>query len=154
MLSEVCHDLPLRCNLGFQLKRGLEMKRDVFSVFLGCCLFALASLVSAEERIVNLVTCELAEGMTQADVQKANGPWVRYMNENVPGGDIRSAPAVPIVGNWTKFLYIDSFPNLASWSAAMELENAGSAEIQKIFSDLDKTASCSKNSLYRAVGSE
>jgi hypothetical protein len=154
MLPEVCHGLPYRSNLGFQLKGGLEMHRGVLRVALGLCLVALASLVSAEERIVNLVTCELVEGMTQADVHKANGPWVRYMNENVPGGDIRSAPAVPIVGNWTKFLYIDSFPNLASWSAAMELENAGSAEIQKILSDLDKTASCSKNSLYRAVGSE
>lgn len=108
---------------------------------------------SAEERIVNLVTCTLNEGKTQNDVQQANGRWVRYMNENVPGGGIRSAPATSIVGDWTTFLYIDSFPSLESWSAMVKEEQKGTGEIQEILDALNEAVTCTENNLYRAIES-
>ena len=45
---------------------------------------------AAENRIINMVDCKLDAGMTIEDVQEVNGRWVRYVNKNVPGGDIRS----------------------------------------------------------------
>ena len=113
-----------------------------------------SAALSAEERVVNLFTCELNDGKTMDDVQAANGLWVRHMNENVPGGDIRSYPAAPIVGETSKFLYIDSFPSLTSWAQMTDITNSGSEEVQEIMNGLDEVASCSRNSLYRAVESE
>ncbi len=124
----------------------------ILVVVVGTLLASTA--LSAEERVVNLVTCELKEGKTTDDLHAANGRWVRYMNDNVPGGDIRSFPAMPIVGEFSHFLYIDSFPNLTSWAGMVDVENAGSDEMKSIMDGLEAVASCSRNALYRAVESE
>ena len=124
----------------------------VFVFIVGTLLASTA--LSAEERVVNLVTCELNDGKTEDDLHAANGRWVRYMNKNVPGGDIRSFPAMPLVGEFSQFLYIDSFPSLASWAGMMDVENAGSDEMKAIMDGLEAVASCSRNALYRAVESE
>ena len=71
---------------------------------------------AAENRIVNMFDCKLDERMTIEDVQEVNGRWIRYMNKNVPGGDIRSFIVRGVVGDLEpSFIFIDSFPSLASW---------------------------------------
>ena len=127
--------------------------RKVLFLFVLVGIMSSAGAIAAEERVVNLFTCELNEGKTQEDVQAANRHWVRFMNENVAGGDIRSFPATPIVGEFTKFIYIDSFPSLKSWAEMVEVESADSDEIKEIMAGLDAAATCSRNALYRAIES-
>ena len=71
-----------------------------------------------------------------------------------PGGDIRSFAAMPIVGEFSEFLYIDSFPNLTAWAGMIDVENSGTAEMKAIMDGLETVASCSRNALYKAVESE
>ena len=47
-----------------------------------------------------MVDCQLNDGMTIEDVHEANGRWIRYMNRNLPGGDIRSIVVLAVVGDW------------------------------------------------------
>ena len=68
-----------------------------------CVVAGFTLSVLAEDRVVVIWNCELNDGMTQDDVQKLNGRWVKFVNENVAGGDIRSFALTPIVGNTTKF---------------------------------------------------
>ncbi len=68
-----------------------------------CVVAGFTLSVLAEDRVVVIWNCELNDGMTQDDVQKANGRWVKFVNENVAGGDIRSFALTPIVGDTTKF---------------------------------------------------
>ena len=90
------------------------MKQLARWVFVASSVFTLSAW-GAEYRIINMVDCKLNDGMTIEDVHEANRPWIRYMNKNVPGGDIRSFVVVAVVGDWEpSFKYIDSFPSLAS----------------------------------------
>jgi len=110
---------------------------------------------AAENRIINMVDCKLDEGMTIEDVQEVNGRWIRYMNKNVPGGDIRSFVVRAVIGDSEpSFLFIDSFPSLASWSAMVEAEDGDDKEIKEIMAALEKASTCSKNTLHRAEESE
>ena len=109
----------------------------------------------AENRIINLVECQLNDGMTIEDVHEVNARWIQYMNKQVPGGDIHSFVVSAVVGDWEpSFKFIDSFPSLASWTAMSEVEAAKGKEITKILGALNKTSTCSGNTLHRAEESE
>ncbi len=81
-----------------------------------CVVAGFTLSVLAEDRVVVIWNCELNDGMTQDDVQKLNGRCVKFVNENVAGGDIRSFALTPIIGDTSMFQYIDSFPNLEAWT--------------------------------------
>lgn len=68
-----------------------------------CVVAGFTLSVLAEDRVVVIWYCELNDGMTQDDVRKLNGRWVKFVNENVAGGDIRSFALTPTVGDTTKF---------------------------------------------------
>jgi hypothetical protein len=90
---------------------------------------------------------QIEDGKTIDDVQAANGKWLKYINENVEGGDIRSYVLTPIVGKQGVFTYVDSYPNLASWTAGQALEGD---EMTAINDELNEVATCSKNTLHRS----
>ena len=77
-----------------------------------------AAYADSHERMVALWTCTLADGKTQADVQAANGKWVKHVNAAVEGGDIRSYVLTTVVGEPETFLYVDSFPSGKAWLAS------------------------------------
>ena len=87
---------------------------------------------------------------TMDDLRTANSSWVKFINANVKGGDITSSIVTPIVGDTSpgNFLYVDSFPNLATWSLIRAAESSEAGE--KIIAALDDVASCSQNRLYSA----
>jgi len=108
--------------------------------------FSLSAL--AEDRVVELWNCELNEGMTQDDAQKVNSRWLKFVNENVDGGDIRSFALTPIVGAAGKFKYIDSFPSLEAWTAMQKaLDSDEGRSITEAFNELQE---CSDNTLHNA----
>ena len=123
---------------------------------LGLCAISMLALnaSAAETRIVNIVECKLVGDMTIEDVHEANGRWVRYMNKTVAGGDIQSFVVTTVVGDWTSFKFIDSFPSLVAWSAMSNAENADGDEISAITEALTKVSTCSNNTLHRAQASE
>ena len=69
-----------------------------------------AAYADSHERMVALWTCTLADGKTQADVQAANGKWVKHVNAAVEGGDIRSYVLTTVVGEPETFLYVVFLP--------------------------------------------
>ena len=60
-----------------------------------------------------------------------------------------------VIGDFEpSFIFIDSFPSLASWSAMVEAEDGDDKEIKEIMAALEKVSTCSKNTLHRAEESE
>ena len=75
-----------------------------------------------------------------------NHKWVKYVNKAVKGGDIQSYVATAVVGKLGGFMFIDSFPNLVSWTAR---DAALKTDEGKVLVDaFDKIADCQSNSLY------
>ena len=129
------------------LSEGNDMKMNLLKLGLLSALLGFAISANAEERIAEIWNCEIEDGKTIDDVQAANGKWLKYINENVEGGDIRSYVLTPIVGKQGAFNYVDSYPNLASWTAGQALEGDAMTAIND---ELNEVATCSKNTLHRS----
>jgi len=126
------------------------MKNVFTKVAVFSALMSFAVVANAEGRTVEIWKCKANEGMSLEDVHKANSKWVKYMNANIEGGDINSYVLRSIVGMSGTFMYVDSFPSMASWSAAKEHE---SKELSAIEEELEAAAECSKNTLHNSVKS-
>lgn len=108
----------------------------------------------ADPRVDEVWTCKVNAGKSMDDVRAANSKWVKYINAHVKGGDISSSVVTPIVGKVEQgtFLYVDSFPNLESWTAAkpaLDKTDEGKA----IDAELNAAAACSENRLYSSEAS-
>lgn len=123
------------------------MRMNSLKLGLLSALLGFAFNASAEDRVVDVWNCTVEDGKTIADVQAANGKWVKYMNANVEGGDIHSYVLTPIVGKRGVFTYVDSYPSLASWTTGQALEGD---DLTAIEVELDEVAQCSDNTLQKS----
>ena len=115
-------------------------------------LMSTGGSLAAAAEVAQLWHCELEEGKTEADEKAGNDRWVKFVNENVEGGGVRTFAGHAMVGNLNKFIYVDTFPSLEAWAekeAAMQ-----TPEGQEIEQALEETATCESSSLYRVVRSE
>ena len=107
-----------------------------------------ASGAFAEDRVVVMWTCDLKDDTTLEKVKSDNGKWVRFVNE-AGTGDIRSFVTTTIIGsNESDFIYLDSYPDLDSWTAAQKALE--SDEGQAIEAALEGDAQCASSSLLNA----
>jgi len=103
-------------------------------------------VVSADV-FANVYTCTLNDDVEMEDVQAQNSKWLTWVNANVEGGGITSAVGTAVVGNQEVFIFIDTYPSLASWAATAEaLDTDAAEELGDLFDD---TSECSKNTLWR-----
>ena len=104
----------------------------------------------AEEQIDEVWQCKLNDGKTLEEVQTNNSIWVKAMHDNV-SDDISSMVVTSVVGDTGHFLFVDSFPDLATWAAAkawLETE-----EGQALDAQFQALANCESNRLYRSTTS-
>lgn len=133
------------------LMKGFNMKLLLAKTITLLGLFAMCSLSNADTEYRVVHSCEIREGKTMDDVRTANSKWVVFMNENINGGDITSHITTSVIGDTTpgKFGYVDSFPSLESWAAAMAATES-IAEGIAIDKELREIADCNENQLYKA----
>ena len=121
------------------------MKIFVSIVLLASAAAAASSSLSADDYIA-AYTCKLNEGKKVEDVQAANSAWLKWVRANV-NENINSHVGTTVVGKFDMFLFIDSYPDLATWAAAhMALQNDAPKELE---ANLDAAAKCSENRLWR-----
>lgn len=115
----------------------------VFMLLPGLCLAD-----NHDTAIVEMWKCEMKEGKKVEDVQANNTKWLA-MTRKVAGSDeVNSYMMTTIVGDQTKFLFADAYPDMKAWSAAKSAEDSeeGSA-IEAVFEELME---CSDNRLYKS----
>ena len=113
-------------------------------------LFALATVCASSSLLadsyVAAYTCKLNEGKQVEDVQAANSAWLTWVRANV-NENITSMVGTAVVGQFDMFLFVDSYPDLATWaSAQMALQNDAPKELE---ANLDAAAKCTENRLWR-----
>jgi len=124
------------------------MKRMILGlIFCLTPLFALAN--AGDERIVEMWQCELKEGKEMEAVQANNTKWLALTRKQAGSDDVRSYALSTIVGDLSKFVFVDTFPNLAAWSAAKSA--AESDEGKAIEATFDELMDCTKNRLYKST---
>ena len=112
--------------------------------------------VAEGERIVEIWTCTLNEGYSMEDIEIMSTRWLDLV---LSGGatDVDSYRLSHLVGTMrghepaedvtSSFLFIDSFPDVASWMAARRAEMT--PEGQEIMAAYTQLNTCGTNTLYR-----
>ena len=119
------------------------MKRFL-TVFTSCLVLGFAVSAHADS-VTESWQCELKDGKTIADVQALNSKWLKWVNERVDGV-VRSSVGTAIVGDAEIFLFVDSYPDLATWAAVKDaLDSEEGSEMSSLF---EETSECSGNRLW------
>ena len=118
---------------------------------LSATLVALVTMflggMAVADSIAEAWTCEVKEGKKIEDVQATNSKWLKWINAHVDGGGITSAVGTAVVGNTEKFIFVDTYPNLATWAAAKDaLDSEAGDELDDLFEDVSE---CSENRLWK-----
>ena len=122
------------------------MKKLFSGAFVAIITLCLSSVASADS-IVEAWTCEVNDEKTIEDVQATNSKWLKWINDHVEGGGITSAVGTAVVGNTENFIFIDTYPDLATWAAAKDaLDSDAGDELDDLFEDVSE---CSENRLWK-----
>jgi len=113
------------------------------------CFTPLIGLADAGDvRIVEMWQCELKEGQKMEDVKANNTKWLALTRKEAASDDVRSYALSSIVGDQSNFVFVDTFPNLAAWSAAKSAKSEEGKAIEATFNELME---CTKNRLFEST---
>ena len=105
--------------------------------------------VAVADSYSEVFTCKLDDDMTTEDVQAANSKWLAYVHANV-SEDITSSVITAVVGDTSVFLFVDSYPDLATWAATKTRLDSDEAEADGMGDLFDGVSECSENRLYKS----
>jgi hypothetical protein len=126
------------------------MKKLLLGAFTSLALFCFSAGAWAD-KVTEVFECDLEKGKTLADAQEVNKKWLAFMKANV-SEDITSVAATTLVGKSEEFLYVDTYPDLATWAAGKAaLETDEGKTVQSGFDDVIE---CDENILYRIQPTE
>ncbi len=95
------------------------MKKLLTATLVALVMLCFSGMAVADS-IAETWTCEVKEGKKVEDVQAQNSKWLKWINAHVDGGGITSAVGTTVVGNSEIFIFVDTYPNLATWAAAKD----------------------------------
>lgn len=115
-------------------------------------LFMATQAQGAESRFFEVWNCSLKDGASIQQVGAANAKWVKFVNQVLPDAGITSGTVSAVVGDYTRFSIIDSYPDEQAWArikAALKTPEGEAAG-----GDLDNVLDCTDNTLQIYVPSE
>ena len=117
---------------------------------LSIALFAVALTFACNsvfaDSVVASYTCKLKEGKKQDDVHAMNSTWLKWVRANV-SDKITSEVGTAIVGKQDMFIFVDTYPDLNTWAAAITaLDSDAAKELENLFED---TSECTENKLWK-----
>lgn len=122
------------------------MKKLLTATFVALVTLCLSGIAAADS-IVETWTCEVNDDKKIEDVQAINSKWLKWVNDHVEGGGIKSSVGESVVGNSERFIFVDTYPDLTTWAAAKEaLDSAAGEELDELFEDVSE---CSENRLWK-----
>ena len=122
------------------------MKKLLPVTFVALVTLCLSGIAAADS-VVETWTCKVNEDKKIEDVQAINSKWLKWVNAHVEGGGITSSVGESVVGNSDRFIFVDTYPNLATWAATKDaLDSPAGEELDDLFEDVSE---CSENRLWK-----
>jgi len=113
-------------------------------------LITLAAILSAgpllADTYIASYSCKLNDGKKMEEVKAANSTWLKWVREDV-NEDINSEVGTAVVGKLDTFLFVDTYPDLATWAATRTaLETKAPSELEGLLNDI---AECTESRLWK-----
>ena len=109
-------------------------------------LLGLASVATADP--VSVVwNCKLNDGKTREDAQAVNAKWLKWARATGGTDAIESSFVTTVVGNLEGFMWVDTYPDLATFAKVFDADSG-------LDDDFNEIGPCSHNSMYRGERTE
>ena len=106
-------------------------------------LLLLSSALHAQP--VSIVySCTLNDGFTKEDAMEINSRWLKWARETGGSDEITSSYVTTILGDLGGFMWVDTFPDIATWGRVVD-DEAGS----QFDDEFDEVSTCSGSRMYR-----
>ena len=106
-------------------------------------VFLLLSVAVHAEPISIVWYCELKDGSTKEDAMEINARWLKWARTTGGSDKITSSYVSTVVGDLGGFMWVDTYPDIATWGKVADAESEFDAEFNEI-------SSCSGNRMIRA----
>jgi len=105
--------------------------------------------VAAADSVIEVWTCSVNDEKTTDDVQAKNSKWLALVHANVSEA-IASNVVTSIVGDSTSFMFVDIYPDLATWENTKTYLR-DNEEAEDLF---DGVSECTANTLHNSEPTE
>jgi hypothetical protein len=114
------------------------------------CFTPLMVLADAgDTRVVETWNCELKDGKKMEDLQANNVKWLARTRQQAGNDEVYSYAMSPIVGDLTGFMFVDTYPDMATWSGVKSAEST--PEGDAIDAAFDELMECKENRLLKST---
>jgi hypothetical protein len=104
---------------------------------------------AGDTRVIEMWNCELKEGKKMDDLKANNTKWLARARQMAGNDGVNSYAMSPIVGDQTGFIFVDTFTDMATWSAVKSAES--SPESAAIDTAFDELMECKENRLLKST---
>ena len=105
-------------------------------------VFLLLSAVVSADPVMLVFTCELKEGHTKEEAMAVNAKWLKWARATGGSDEITSSYVSTVVGDTGGFMWVDTYPDIATWGKIVEADS-------EFDDEFDEVATCSGNRMYR-----
>ncbi len=105
-------------------------------------VFLLLSAVVSADPVSVVFTCELKEGHTKEEAMAVNAKWLKWARATGGTDEITSSYVSTVIGDLGGFMWVDNYPDLATWGKIADGDSGLDAEF-------DAIETCTGNRMYR-----
>ncbi len=105
-------------------------------------VFLLLSFAAHAEPVSIVFLCKLKEGSTKEDAMEINARWLKWARSTAGSDEITSSYVSTIVGDLGGFMWVDTYPDIATWGKIVDADSEFDAEFNEV-------STCSGNRIYR-----
>ena len=105
-------------------------------------VFLLLSVAVHAEPISIVFYCELKDGSTKEDAMEINARWLKWARTTGGSDEITSSYVSTVIGDLGGFMWVDTYPDIATWGKVVDAESEFDAEFNEV-------STCSGNRMVR-----
>jgi hypothetical protein len=105
-------------------------------------VFLLLSVAVHAEPVTMVFSCTLKDGSTKDDAMAINARWLKWALATGGSDEITSSYVTPVIGDLGGFMWVDTYPDIATWGKIVDADSGFDAEF-------DELSTCSGNRMYR-----
>ena len=105
-------------------------------------VFLLFSVAVYAEPVTIVFSCTLNDGSTKDDAMAINARWLKWTRATGGSDEITSSYVSTIIGDLGGFMWVDTYPDIATWGKVVDADSDFDAEF-------DEVSTCSRNYIYR-----